>query len=98
MKDLENSTNQQVGQIIEIETGIGLETVLNTLNIETEDKQGDQILRIDLEKNLDSIWVIDPLIEKEKLRRNLDRNQRNIVNIVTRVIILGNIAGRCKPM
>ena len=60
-------------------------------------QQGDQMVRRNLEANPENIQVIDHMIEQERLGMILSRNPTNIVNIVIRMIILGN-NGRGKPM
>ena len=38
------------------------------------------------------------MIELEMAEMILDKNQTCIVNIVIKMVTLGNIGGRCKPM
>ena len=38
------------------------------------------------------------MIELEIVEMILDKNQTGIVNIVIKMVTLGNIVGRCKPM
>ena len=38
------------------------------------------------------------MIELEMAEMVLDKNEAGIVNIVIRMVTLGNIVGRCKPM
>ena len=48
--------------------------------------------------DLEIILEIDQMIELEMAEMILDNNQAGIVNIVIRMVTLGNIVGRCKPM
>ena len=93
MKDLEDNINNQLDQIIEIETG--QETFLETHRIETEEQHEDPI---GPEINLGTIQKIYQIIGQEIVEMTLNKNPINIVNIVIKMVILGNTAGRCKPI
>ena len=97
MKDPEENINLQEDKDLGIETDLEttLEIVLEILKTEIEG-----ILRelIGLETSLEIILWIDPMIELEMVEMILDKNQTGIVNIVTKMVTLGNIVGRCKPM
>ena len=47
---------------------------------------------------LEIIQVIDQMIQQEMVEMILDKNPSSIVNIVIKMVILGNTVGRCKPM
>ena len=87
LKAEKNETSRQyksLGRsILEIETG--LETILKIFNIGPEELKEDPMVRIGLETNLETIQVIDQMIEQERLEKFLDRNPANIVNIVIRM-------------
>ena len=72
-----------------------LEIVLEILQTEIEGMLRELI---DLEINLEIILEIDQMIELDMVEKILDKNQVGIVNIVIKMVTLGNIAGRCKPM
>ena len=73
---------------------MGLETILEiVLEIHKTEILGCQEDQIGLEINLETIQVIDQMVEMI-----LNRNPTDIVNIVIKMVILGNIVGRCKPM
>ena len=48
--------------------------------------------------NLEMVLEIHQMIELEMAEMILDKNQAGIVNIVIKMVTLGNIVGRCKPM
>ena len=60
--------------------------------------EGFQEGLIGLEINLEIIQVIDQMIEQEMVEMILNKNPTDIVNIVIKMVILGNTVGRCKPM
>ena len=97
MKDPEENINLQEDKDLGIETDLETtpEIVLEILKTEIEG-----ILKelIGLEINLEIILEIDQMIELEMVEMILDKNQTGIVNIVIRMVTLGNIVGRCKPM
>ena len=80
---------------IEIDPGTTLEIVLEIHKTEIE---GIQKGLIGLEINLEIILVIDQMIEQEMVEKIQDKNPTGIVNIVIKIITLGNIVGKCKPM
>ena len=51
-----------------------------------------------LEINLEIIEVTDQMIEQEMVEMFLHKNPTDIVNVVIKMVILGNTVGRCKPM
>ena len=97
MKDLEEHINHQEDKHLEMETGLGtilgivLEIHKMMIEVYQEDPEG-------LEVNLERFQVIDQMIEKGMIEMILNRNPTNIVNIVVKMVIRGNIVGRCKPM
>ena len=97
MKDPEENIDHQEGKCLgrEIDLGTTLEIVLEILKTEIE---GIQKGLIGLEINLEIIQVIDQMIEQEMVEMILDKNPTGIVNIVIKMVTLGNIVGRCKPM
>ena len=68
------------------------------LEIHTIEIEGYQVGPIGLEINLQIIQVIDQMIGQEMVEIILNRNPTNMVNIVIKMVIPGNIVGRCKPM
>ena len=100
MKDIEDSINNQVDQILETEMGREtiLEIVLEILNIEAEEQQENPRVRIDLETTLQKMKVKDQMILQEMIEMILDQNLANIVNIMIIMGILRNTVRRCKPM
>ena len=50
------------------------------------------------EINLETIQVIDQMIEQGMVEMILNKNPIIIVNIVIKMVILGDTVGRCKPM
>ena len=93
MKDPEENINHQEDKGLGIE--IGLETILEiVLEINKTELEGIHIGLIGLE----IIQVIDQMIEQEMVEMILDKNPTGIVNIVIKMVILGNAVGRCKPM
>ena len=97
IKDLEDNINHQVDQILQIETGLEtiLETILDIHRIETEEQEENPT---GLETNVEIIQVIEQMIEQEIVEMSLNRDPINIVNIVIKMVILGNTVGRYKPM
>ena len=97
MKDVEKNINHQVDTDLEIETGLEtiLEIVLEIHKIEIEWYQEDPM---SIETRLETIQLIDNMIGQEMVEMTLNRHPRSTVNIVIKMVILGNIAGRCKPM
>ena len=97
MRVPEENINHQEDKWLEIETGLQtiLEIVLVIHKIEIEGYQEDPI---GLEINLETIQVIDQMIEQEMVEMIPNRNPTNIVNIVAKMVILGNIVGGCNPM
>ena len=97
MKDPEENINHQEDKDLGIGTDLEttLEIVLEILKTEIE---GIPRELIDLEINLEIVLVIDQMIELEMVEMILDKNPTGIVNIVIKMVTLGNIAGRCKPM
>ena len=97
MKNPEENISLQEDKDLGIETDLEttLEIVLEILKTEIEG-----ILRepIGLEINLEMVLEIDQMIELEMVEMILDKNQAGIVNIVIKMVTLGNIVGRCKPM
>ena len=97
MKDPEENINLQENKDLGIETDLEttLEIVLEILKTEIEG-----ILRelTGLETSLEIILEIDQMIELEMVEMILDKKPTGIVNIVIRMVTLGNIVGRCKPM
>ena len=82
---------------LEIETG--LVTILEiVLEIHRTEIEGMQEGLIGLEINLGIIQVIDQMIEQDMVEMIQDKNPTAIVNIVMKMVILGNTVGRCKPM
>ena len=57
--------------------------------IEIDKQHEDPMVRKDLETNLENIQVTDQMI-KQEMEEVLDTNQPNIVNIVIKMVILGN--------
>ena len=53
---------------------------------------------ISLEINLETVLEIDQMIALIMVEMILDKNQTDIVNIVIKMVTLGNIVGRCTPM
>ena len=97
MKDPEENINHQEDKSLEIE--IGLETTLEiVLEIQKTEIEGCQKGLIGLEINIEIIQVIDQMIEQGMVEMILNKNPTDIVNIVIKMFILGNIVGRCKPM
>ena len=97
IKDPEENINHQEDKSLEIETA--LETILEiVLKIHNTEIEGSEENQIGLETNLETIQVIDQMIEQEMVEMILNRNPTDMVNIVIKQIILGNIVGRCKPM
>ena len=95
MRDPEENINHQEDKSLEIKTG--LEAILEiALDIHKIEKEGYQEDPIGPEINLDTIQVTDQRIEPEMIE--IIQNQTNIVKIVIKMVILGNIVGRCKPM
>ena len=93
----EENINHQVDRGLEIE--FGLETILEiVLEIHRTELEGYQEYLIGLEINLETIQMVDQIIEQEIVEVILNRNPTNIVNIVIKMVILGNNVGRCKPM
>ena len=92
MKGPEENINLQADKALGTETDLEttLEIVLETLKTEIEG-----ILRelIGLEINLEIILEIDQMIELEMAEMILDKNQADIVNIVIKMVTLGNIVG-----
>ena len=100
MKYPEENKNHQEDKSLEIETGLEtiLEIVLEIHKTEIGGCPEDPInLEINL-GNLETIQVIDEMIEQEMVEMILNRNPTNIVNSVIKMVILGNIVGRCKSM
>ena len=98
MKDPEENISLQEDKDLVIETNLEttLEIVLERLQTEIEGMLKELI---DLEINLEIILEIDQMIEQlEMVEMILDKNQVGIVNIVIRMVTLGNTVGRCKPM
>ena len=97
MNDPEENINLQEDKDLGIETDLEttLEIVLEILKTEIEG-----ILRelIGLEINLEIILEIDQMIELEMVEMILEKNQTGTVNIVIKMVTLGNIVGRCKSM
>ena len=97
MKGPEENINLQEDKDLGTETDleITLKIVLEILKTEIEG-----ILResIGLEINLEIILEIDQMIELEMAEKILDKNQTGIVNIVIKMVTLGNIVGRCELM
>ena len=56
------------------------------------------MVRIGLEANLETFQVIYQMIEQEMVEIILNKNLTNTVNIVIKIVKLGNTVGRCKPM
>ena len=63
-----------------------------------DSSRDSQDTEIGLERSLETIQMIDHMIEQEMVEMILNRNPTDIVNIVIKMVILGNIVGRCKPM
>ena len=79
--------------------GTGLETTLEmVLEIHKIEIEGIPRELIGLEINLEIVLEVDEMIELEMAEIILDKNPTGIVNIVIKMVTLGNIAGRCKPM
>ena len=98
MKGPEENISLQEDKGLGIETDLEttLEIVLEILQTEIE---GTLRELIDLEINLEIILEIDQMTEQlEMAEMILDKNQVGIVNIVIRMVTLGNTVGRCKPM
>ena len=97
MKDPEENINHQEDKSTGMETG--LETILEIfLEIHKTEIEGILEGLIGLELNLEIIQVIDQMIEQEMVEMIIGKNPTGIVNIVIKMVILGNTAGRCKPM
>ena len=97
MKDPEENINHHEDKSSGIE--IGLEIILEiVLEIHKTEIEGIQEVLIGIEINLERIQVIDQMIEKEMVEMILDKNPTGILNIVIKVVILGNTVGRYKPM
>ena len=78
--------------------GLGIETDLETtleIVLEILQTEIEGMLRelIDLEINLEIILEIDQMIELEMVEMILDKNQVGIVNIVIKMVTLGNTVG-----
>ena len=97
MRDPEKNIKHQEDKSLHIETGLEtiLEIVLEIHRIEIEGYQEDPI---GLKISLETIQVIDQMIEQEMVEMNQNRSPTNIVNTMIKMVILGNIVGRCKPM
>ena len=97
MKDLEENINHQEDKKLGI--GIDLETTLEiVLEILKTEIEGIPRELIGLEINLEIILVINQMIELEMEEMILDKSPTGIVNIVIKMVTLGNIVWRYKPM
>ena len=97
MKDPEENINHQEDKSLKTETG--LDTILDiVLGIYKTEIEGIQEGLIGLEINLEIIQVIDQIIHQEMVELILNKNPTGNVNIVIRMVILGNTVGRCKPL
>ena len=97
MKDPEENINHQEDKSLGIE--IALETILEiVLEIHKTEIEGIQEGLIGLGINLEIIQVIEQMIGQEMVEMIVDKNPTGIVNIVIKMVILGNTVGRCKPM
>ena len=70
----------------------------DVLEIHKTEIEGIKKGLIGLEIKLEIIQVIDQMIEQEMIEMILDKNPTGIVNIVIKMVILGNTVGRCKQM
>ena len=95
MKDPADNINHLEDKCLESDLQTILEIVLEIHKTEIEECQENPI---GLEINLETIQVIDQMIEQEMVEMILNINPTDIVNIVIKMVILGNIFGRCKPM
>ena len=96
-KDPEENINHQEDKSLEIE--IGLETILDIgLEIHKTETEGCQEVLISLEINLETIQMIDQMIEPEMVVMILNKNPTDFANIVIKMVILENIVGRYKPV
>ena len=98
MKDPEENISLQEDKDLGMETDLetSLEIALEIIQTEIEGMLRELI---DLEINLEIILDIDQMIEQiEMAEMILGKNQVGIVNIVIRMVTLGNTVGRCKPM
>ena len=93
----EKTKDPEYNKILETETTLEtiLEAVLEMNRIKTEEQQENPT---GLERNLEIIQVIDQIIDQKIVEMILNRNPTNIVNIVIKMVILGNTFARCKPM
>ena len=97
MKDPEENINYKEDKSSEIETG--LESILEiVLDIDKTGMEGYQEDQFGLETNLEIIQVMNQMIEQDMVEMILNSNLTNTVNIVIKMVMHGNIVGRCKPM
>ena len=84
----------------DIHLPIGKTTAIDCEMVRKPPDLSDGIPRglIDLEINLEIVFMIDHMIELEMVEMILDKSPTGIVNIVIKMVTLGNIVGRCKPI